>query len=316
MALESEHRERHLLGGLGLQIFMVGFGVLLVFAYTQAIRQAKREGDLRARFQEQLTIAREELGKQPSRSMELAHLQAQVESLRARLLAFDAVAGRAEQIRQIAGAEFGIDAVRVEVSESPVETWDLPMPGGTALQIQLYSLELEGAGTSREIAGLLERLKGSAAEPAPFQAMTILELKASEGTGPEKPAHLFLRWLIPATVPSENPEPSGAAVSSDGKPAVVSPPPGSGPDAASRWGWRSEPFLSPWVSLEAVRLPPEKRDRFHLTGITADPSGSVGVINGTVLKAGDRFGEYEVEWIGPTGILLQGTEEEIWLSYP
>lgn len=291
--LELGRKEAHLFSGIFVQILMVG---LLVFAYTQAIRQVKHARELYYRYQEQLTMAREQMARQPPGS-DPAALQAEVDRIKRRFAAEPDLLREKGWIERVARQEFHLQDLQLRKSEMPVEILTFPMKGRPDFEVQLYGLELTAAGTTRSAAGLLAAL----AEPElePILALAALDLRASQAAAAE-PVQWSARWLVPVV-----PGPAREEV-------PLPPPQGTRLD----WGNREEPFSSPLQHPSAVRPPAGKGDSIRLTGIVWDPVTPACVINQRVLRPGEWVESYQVVLITPETVILQGLDEEILLHLP
>ena len=291
--LELGRKEQHLMGGWGLFILVV---VLMVFAYTQAIRQVKLGRELSARLQEQLAVAREQLAR-PGPRPELPALKARLGEFKASLAAPDSLADQSRRFEKLAG-RLGIRDVRMEVAESPSKKISVPLEEEADFQVHLVGLEMAGRASTRRIAALVAVV----ADPAfkPVYPLVAMELGAGAGTDDDEPVEFTLRWMVAVSPDSTAPVQSGL-------PAPREPPP---------WGWREEPFLSPFSHSDALRLPAEKTSPFRLSGILQQSGTATCVINGIVLKPGDFIREYRVVLILPGVVLLEGKGEEILLRLP
>ena len=290
---EQGGREHHLMSGIGVQLLLVA---LMVFAYTQAIRQLKHAGEQRDRLEEQITVARNQLARH-SRRPDLESLQKEVAKLKSTLLSPQALGEVAGRLRELAQKEYHVQDLEVKVGDRPTQTLSIPLDGRMDFEAQLYALELSGVATSRAASGLAAALGGSSSKLlAPLVAM---EMKSS-GPEDEQPVRLSLRWLL--------------AVS----PGSTGTTPPSSPAASARpeWGWRDEPFYSPFDHRGALKVPPDKLARFRLTGVVWDQTAPTCVINGMALKPGDSVSGYRVVLITQQAVLLEAGGEEILLRLP
>lgn len=226
--LELGRRERHLLSGLGVQILVVG---LLVFAYTQAMRQIKHRCQLQIRLQEQLAVAREQVARQGAGIPDLDGLQASLAKLQGAFISPEKLSEEVGRLKELAAVQHGFGDLQVKVGEMPVETLRLPvggekpddLPAGSVLEVELYPVEITGHATSLSVAGFCARLGAPAFRP--LLPLVGMDLKRSEPAG-VRPVNLWLRYLIPVS--------SGSPA-----PAPVAPP----ATQAVPWGARTEPFL-------------------------------------------------------------------------
>ncbi len=279
--LELGRKEQHLMGGIGFNILIVG---LLVFAYTQAVRQVNLGKDLSLRLREQLIVAREQLARQSGRT-DLALIQAQVAELKGSMASPDGLDGQAGRLERLASERFGVEG-KVTVSEQPVKK---------VSEIFLHALEMKGTAQTHALAGLA----AAVGDPAfrPVCPLVEMELHLA-GPGENRPVEFLLKWLV--------------AVSPDSPhPAAEQALPASGPRIV--WGPREEPFLSPFSHPSALRLPMEKQASLHLSGIVGQEGSFTCVINSQVLKVGDRISGYQVLLITPDVVLLEGKGEELLL---
>ena len=293
--LELGRKEPQLLSGIVVQIVLVA---LLVFAYTQAIRQLKLQQELQARLQEQLALAREQVAKQAAKA-DLATLQAQMAELKSFMVVPDRLAAQADRLKVLAEQQFGVQNAQVKVGLAPMETMSIPLEGRPDFIIQLYTVELTGFTTTRNTVALLHRIGARASKV--LCSLVGMELRASEISSPD-PVDLSLKWVVAVeSVSGEHP----TAPSESPMEKIELPP--------LAWGWREEPFRSPLTFPRALRIPPERLAGLHLTGIVWDPAQPTCVINEQVLKPGDWVKGYQVVWMSHDTVLLQGAEEELLL---
>lgn len=292
--MESHHRkEMHLLSGLGVQILIVG---LLVFAYTQAIRQVKLQRETFHRLQEQLTMAREQKARQGP-TPDLALMQAQIQKIRPAFLTPVELAPQLDQIRALAEKDFHLRGTRWKKSDDPADSFAVTVSGRADFKVDLYGLEMEGAGSARSAAGLLASL-GPASEPPVFP-LQALELKADPSSSTGSDVQVSCRWFIPVITPL-----------TEDKTALERKPRAA---RAPAWGWREELFLSPLSHPNALRVPAEKNASLRLTGILWDPAHPTCVINGKVFRPGEKAGDHLVVLITERAVLLEGPAGEILL---
>jgi len=286
--LELGRKEQHLLGGIGFNILIVG---LLVFVYTQAVRQLNLGRDLSQRLREQLTVAREQVARQGGRSPEVVQLQQRVAELKGSMVSPDGLEDQRKRLERLAAERFGIREAKVTATELPTEKVSIPLEGQQDLEIHLHALEMKGTAPVRGLAGLIAAVGDPVFKPVcPLVAMEL------------KPQGFLLRWLV-----AVSPDSSGSL--QQDLPAAAAAPPA--------WGPREEPFLSPFSHPNALRLPSEKRDAFRLSGILLQQDGSsTCVINGQALKPGDWVGGYQVVLITRDAVLLEGKGEELLLRLP
>lgn len=289
--LELGRKEHHLFGGI---FVLIGMVALLVFPYTQAVRQLNRSREMFYRLQEQLAVARDQMARRPATS-DLSALQAEVEKLKEKFAAESELDSHLSRIEQTAREEFNLQGLQARRTDLPVDTLAFPVEGRPDFEVQLYGLELAGSGTSPAAAGLLATM----AEPGghPILSLAALELRAAE---PElnQPVQLTVRWLVPV--------PKGVSWLED--------VPAARPPVRPEWGSREEPFFSPLEHSNALRLPAEKQGSFQLSGILWDPAKPSCVINQRVLKPGEWIDSYQVILITPTAAVLQGLDEELVLT--
>ena len=282
-------KEQHLMSGIVFNILIVG---LLVFAYTQAVRQVNLGKNLLFRLREQLTVAREQLARSVGRT-DLEQIQAQVAALKESMVSPDALDGQARRLERLASDRFGVEG-KVTVSEQAVEKISVPLEGQPDLEILLHSLEMKGTAQTRALAGLVAAVGDSAFRPVfPLVGM---ELHHAE-PGENPPVEFLLKWLV--------------AVSPDAPLPVQQDLPASGPRIV--WGSREEPFLSPFSHPSALRLPAERKTSLQISGIVQQEDSFTCVVNGQVLKPGDRVSGYQVVLITPDAVLVEGKGEELLL---
>ncbi len=290
--LELGRKEPNLLSGIWVQIALVA---LLAFAYTQAIRQVKLQRGLQVIRQEQLALAREEVAKHGGKS-DLANLQAQVTELKSFLVAPDRLAVQADRLKALAEQQFQVQNVQMKVGSASIEAVTIPMEGRPDFVVQLYPLEMTGSTTSRNLAGLMQRIRDRVSKA--LSPLVAIEMRASE-PGSADPVDFSLKWVV--AVEAGHPE-----ASSESSPESVEAPKPS-------WGWREEPFRSPLTSSNALRIPADRVAGLHLTGIIWDPAQPTCLINGEVLKPGDWIKGYQLVLMTQDVVLLQGAEEELLL---
>ena len=220
--LELGRKESHLFSGILVQILIVG---LLVFAYTQAIRQLKHSRELYDRYQEQLTMAREEMSHRPP-SSDLASLQREVEQLKRHFAAEPTLTREREQMESWAASTFHFQEIHLRQTDLPVELLNFPIQGRPDFEVELYGLELTAQATTREAAAFLAAVEGPNTQP--MMTLAALEVKTAE-VGSERPVHLSARWLVPVVKTAFREE--GSPFVSEGVPVD--------------WGQREEPFSSP-----------------------------------------------------------------------
>ncbi|MDO8730624.1 MAG: hypothetical protein Q7J69_05555 [Candidatus Omnitrophota bacterium] len=290
--MELGRKEQHLLGGIGFNILIVG---LLVFAYTQAVRQVNLSKDLSLRLREQLTVAREQLARQSGRT-DLAQVQAQVAKLKGSMVSPDGLGAQAARLERLASEQFGVEG-KITVSDQPVQKVSVPLEGQPALEILLHSLEMKGTAQTRALAGLAAAVGDPAFRPVcPLVGMELHPAGPTEN----RPVEFLLKWLV--AVSPDSPAPAQQAL----------------PAAGSRivWGPREEPFLSPFSHPNALRLPTERQASLQLSGIVQQEGSFTCIINNQVLKPGDLVGGYQVLLITPNAVLLEGKGEELLLRLP
>lgn len=288
--LELGRKEQQMMGGHLIFILVVG---LMVFAYTQAIRQLKLNRDFSQRLQEQIAVAREQLARQGG-GPAVADLQAQVEELKSVLVASGAPADQAGRLKRLAQERFGIANPDVTAEKAPIEKVSVPLGGRSSLDVRLHPLEMRGTASTRNLAGLVAAVSDPAFKPiCPLVAM---ELRSLPGQGQ---VEFLFRWLM--------------AVSPDSSTPVDTqlPPPGRPP----AWGHRQEPFLSPLSHPNAFRSPTGGAG-LQLSGILMEGTAPSCVINRQVLQAGESIDGYQVVLIAPDAVLLEGKGQELLLRLP
>ena len=184
---EANRREKHLLGGLGIQVLVVG---LLVFVYTQAARQVNYRRGQFLRFQEQLSAAKAQAEKvgQP----DLEKLRAKVTELESRFVSSQAVSELAKTIESAAREKFGFREVTVAVGTTE-KTVRSDLPGRPDVEANLVGLELSGSAATRNIAAFLADLTSS---PQKFIfSLQSLRIEARASDQPA-PVAVHLKWLV------------------------------------------------------------------------------------------------------------------------
>ncbi|MBI3318956.1 MAG: hypothetical protein HYZ90_07470 [Candidatus Omnitrophica bacterium] len=292
--LELGRKESHLLSGLGVQVLVVA---LLVFVYTQAARQLSSQRRMTNEMREQLALAKAEVAREGPPN--LAEWKAKVAGFKQGLVTRQMLSERARNMERMAKEEYGFRDLKIKVGENPEKTIAVPMTGEErSFEVHLYSLELTGSSTSRRGADFLSNLNRSNLKL--LCPLEVVEMKALPPDQP-MPVEFRLKWLV--------------AVSSE---AAAEPPPGETVPKKQllEWGPREEPFVSPFLRSSALRVPPKPNKKLRLTGILWDSEAPTCVIGGTLLKVGDSVEGYEVVLITPKAVLLQGAQEELFLSLP
>ncbi|MBI3323605.1 MAG: hypothetical protein HYZ95_03970 [Candidatus Omnitrophica bacterium] len=274
-----------------MQILIVA---LMVFAYTQAIRQLRHRGELRDRLKEQLTVCRDQLARH-GRRPDVAALQKEVAGLKSGLISTATLGEVARQLEELAGKEYGVRELEVKVGERPAQTLTVPLDGRLDFEAHLHALELSGVATTRDAAALLAAMRDPSTKL--LASLVSMEMKRS---GPKEsgPARVSLRWLLAVS-------PSATGTALPGGPLKAPPEP--------EWGWRQEAFSSPLEHRGALKVPAGQLSRFRLTGIVWDEKAPTCVINGTALRPGDAVAGYRVALITERAVLLDGPEGEILL---
>ncbi len=279
------------MSGLGLQVLVVA---VLVFVYTQAARQLNYQRGLFLRLQEQLTAAKMQTAK--SGKPDLAKLRAEVDQMEARLASAQMLSEWAKGLESSAKERFGFHEVNVNVG-AVEKTVAADLGEKSVLEAPMVVLELKGTATTRNAAAFLAGMASPELKLlCPLQSMRL------EAQGPEQadPVSLRLKWLV-----AISPKPA--------QPGSVPPAPDKRASSPT-WGWREEPFLSPFVSPRAIQISPVVRQRFRLSGIVWDAKTPTCVLNGMVLKAGDLLDGYQVTMIAQNAVLLQKGEEEVFIQ--
>lgn len=301
--LEQGRREQNLLSGLWVQILLVA---VLVFAYTQAVRQLDRNRERSSRLQEQLTVAREEVARQGARP-DLKTLQAEVETIQAALIKAGPLEERSLWLEALARERFTVQELSATLAKVPSKTREVSFADETKLAVDLYELTLTGKGTSRNIAGLLHVLQDKSVNL--LCPLTEMKLKA---LGPREiqPVGVALTWLLPSPSADRTSYPVGpegsavqvkrASVSEIEEPQIA-------------WGRRTEPFLTPFERPNAFAPTGQEQSRFHLSGIIWDPERPACVINETSLTPGEWIDGFQVVLLTPRAALLQKGQKEIFL---
>lgn len=286
--MSKDWRETHVLSGLGLQVLVVA---VLVFVYTQAARQLNYQRGLFLRFQEQLAAAKMQTAK--SGKPDLARIREEVNRLSARLATPQILSEWAKALESSAKERFGFHEVTVNVG-AVEKTVAADLGEKAALEAQMVALELKGTATTRNAAAFLAELASTDLRIlCPLQSMRL------EAQGPEQtdPVTLRLKWLVATSTKPAQPDSVLPALDKRA--------------SSPAWGWREEPFLSPFVSPKAVRISPALRQQFRLSGIVWDAKTPTCVLNGAVLKPGDFIDGYQVTLIASDAVLLQKQEDEI-----
>lgn len=280
--LELGQRERHLLGAVWFQVALIG---LIVFAYTQAVRQLNYQKERQTRLQEQLVMAREQVSKQATTRQNLESLQEEVSDLRSQTVSVPELPAVAQRVKELAEKKYELSILRVKEGDSPVETLDLPIQDRQLQKIDLYLLDCSGRGTSRQIALFLAHLNHP--DFRPLTALISLVCRSPEEKG-TAPVEFTAQWVV--AVSSETPE---------RKPAPDY-------DVSLEWFNRLEPFLSPFQDASAAV--PDSTGFPLWTGLQLQGDSPTAEINGRWVKPGDRLDAWRILYIGKEGILFQTGE--------
>ncbi len=297
--LELGRREKHVTSGLVFQVIVVG---VMVFAYTQAIRQVKYQREMHSRLTEQLAVARSHASKGVP---DLEKLRAQVAETEAQIGTSQVLSEWAKTVETLAHDKFNFRDLQVKVGAAAEQTIPLKLDGRPPTEIQLQPLELEGASTTRNAAAFLARLSQIGSKV--LSPLEMIEMEAQPADQP-LPVKFHFKWLVAVS--------SAAADAKPPAPARFSIGVNSGAIPALTWGWREEPFTSVLVNPRAIRIPAATLNRFKLSGILWDATAPTCVINGSVLKPGDSVEGYRLVLIAQKAVILDGSEGEILLSLP
>lgn len=302
--LELGRRESQMMSGLWLQILVIG---VMVFAYTQAIRQLNHRRDLTTRLQEQLTMAREELVREGSRP-DFSRLEVEVMHSKSVFFSRDLIEQKLPLLTTLAQDRFSIQELKVQLAARPVRSIQMALEGRPDLVVELYPLILTGVGTSRNVSGLLANLSRPDLRPlSPLAKMTLQAQDLKE----VEPVKIHLEWWVAAVAPAESVEEE--ELQTEQSPfSLLEGSSGSRP----AWGDREELFLSPFVRLSALGKRVKRQSKFQLTGILWDSAQPACVINEEVFLLGDRVGKYTLVLMTPDAILLQGGDEELFIPLP
>lgn len=304
--LELGGKERNILSGLFVQILIVA---LLVFVYTQAVRQIQHQRELLHMFEEQLTLAREtlaEVGAEP----DLTALQERMARQAARFPSRSAVEENLDRLQDLARETYRIRDPSVEFSKMPVRTFTLTDEGRPNLEIALYAVEVEGSAGSREAARFLAAL--SAARFVPLCAMTSAEFQAAESVS-RRPVHFRARWLVPVLSETGR-ERLLTLLPQAHRPTVGSVFAGPGPEfEGPAWGDRTEPFRSPFLHPQAIRAA-SAGTALSLTEIGWEANHPVCRINGRTLRPGEEIEGFRLLLVTSRAVLLEKDGKEHFLA--
>jgi hypothetical protein len=284
--LELGHREKHLLGAVWFQVVLIG---LIVFAYTQAVRQLNYQKERQNRMQEQLVLAREQVSKQAAAPKKLEILQDEVADLRSEMIFLNELPEIGQKIQSLAEKKYGLSVLRVKEGDSPVGTFDLPIQDRQIQRIDLYLLDCWGRGSSRQIAGFLAHLNHPDFRPL----MTLVSLNCqSSDAGTIPPVEFTAQWVVP--------------ISSD--PAERKPKPPADYEISFEWFERLEPFISPLddpstFTQDLTGLP-------RWTAVELQGELLQAELNGRWFKPGDRINGWRILYIGKQGILFQDSQRK------
>ncbi len=291
--VELNGKEKHILAGLLLQVLVVG---LLVFAYTQAVRQLKVNHESTLRLKEQLTAV--QIRVQEKKGEELTSIQGELTRLVGLLFTRKELDGWAERLKEMASQfNFRDREVTVGMAERKIE---IPAGSLPPFKLDLYAVELKGKAGTQEAVRLLAAVGEEQKRLCPLEKIELRALAQGEGAAVE----VHLKWLVAVSDRAQ-------------EPAAQAPTAQRAADAPFPWGPRVEPFQSPFIYPSALRSPPAGRvPPFRLTGILWDPATPSAVINDTLLKPGDRLGNYRLVLLTSRALLLADQEEELFLPLP
>ncbi len=292
--LEPGYRERHLLSGIGLQLLLIG---LLVFAYTQAIRQMNYKREMFLTLKEQVAQGAAQVTREGK--PDLTRIRSGIfHRWEAYLAAPDTLSEWAKRIEDIARDRYGFGDLQVKVGSAPERSVRIPLFEESSLEVHLYPIELEGTATARSGAAFLNSM-----DTASFKLLcplTSMQVKALEPEAP-RPVRFRFKWLA-ATLPQPPQNlPQGEGWKMPAATTVA-------------WGGREDPFASVFLKPGAVRVTEQVARQFRLTSIRLDPRSPRCVINGATFKLGVLVKGYKVVLIAPRGVLLQKADEELFLS--
>ncbi len=224
--MEFGKRESHLMIGLAIQIFVI---TVFVFGYTQALRQVNYQRDLCMKLREQLAGSREQVKRYDHPDLEKVRAQ-ELRPWEAQVPAVEDLGNWGERFASFARNEFGLGSLEVRPGTSPEESIKIPQENGKAgVELQLYGLELEGIGTTHNLALFLESLRRS--DVKLLYSLESIKLRIAD---PAKVSavHFRLKWRVATRpmLPSE-------------KDHALAPFEPHRTDL--KWGPREEPFLPP-----------------------------------------------------------------------
>jgi len=295
--LELSSRERQLFSGLGVQLIVIG---LLVFAYTQALRQVNVKRELYLKQKEQVALGRARVEKEGTPDIDQVRREV-LSQWEPYLPGPSGLAEWAQRLEDFAEKEFHFSDPEVKVGSVTEETVPIPVLDGTSLEIQLYPIEMSAVTTAKNLALFLESLRQSKMKL--LLPLRTVKLKKSKSTQ-LFPVAVNLKWWV-AVLPEET------------KRQVEADPQWDLPErAALEWGHRRELFSSVFDKASAVKTPKKVRQKLRLSGIVWDQEVPTCVISGAVLKPGDVIDGYRLVVVTPKGVLLQKGEEEVFLASP
>ena len=281
--LELDRREGHLLGAVWFQVLLIA---LIVFAFTQAVRQLNYEKERQGRLQEQVVMAREQVSKQAMVRQDLSSLQEEVADLRSHTVPVSELPAVSMRIKELAEQKFNLTGVQLKMGDSPVETLDVPIHDRQNQRIDLYMLNCMGQGSSRRITEFLAYLHDS--NWRPLMALSSLDCQATESIA-ASPVAFTAQWAVAISpeAPEHKPVPEYSV--------------------SVEWGNRLEPFRSPMEDPSVYRPAPAPNLPL-LTGLNLDPVPPLANLDGHWVKPGEQAGAYRVLYIGKTGVLLQDSK--------
>ncbi len=282
--LELGHREKHLLGAVWLQVALIG---LIVFAYTQAVRQLNYQKERQIRLQEQLVMAREQVSKQAAAPQNLEALQDEVSDLRSQMSLLEELPEIGRRVKELGEKKYGLSMLRMKEGDSPVGTLDFPLQDRQNQRIDLYLLDCWGKGSSRQIARFLAHLNH--VKFRPLMALVSLNCSGSEEKS-EPLVEFTAQWVVP--------------ISSDASERKPQTP--FEDEISLEWFDRLEPFRSPFQDPSAFAQDLAGFPRW--TGLQLQGEIPLAELNSRWVKPGDRLEDWRILYIGKEGILFQTSE--------
>lgn len=292
--MEWGTRERNLLSGLVVQVVFIG---IIVFLFTQAVRQLRYQHSEYLELKKQIKACRLQAAKGKP---ELTPLESEVSRLKGQFATAQDQSELITRLELLARKQFDFDDLETRLSKIPKRLVKGSEAEGPPLPVETLTLQLDAKTTTRNVAGLLASLsQGGIGILCPLRSM---KMKTPDLTG-KLPVQVHLEWIVPLLV-SESVEKKEAG------PKII---PAAPPQPILSWGLREEPFLSPFLYAGVLKTPVDSLKGMRLAEVQWEGMAPVCLINGKIVRLNDRVGDYQLVLVTPRAVLLQGEEGELFL---